>query len=97
MLKLTQEQLALMLSKHTQWTHDRTGSRAYFINMDLRGLDLTEVNLRCAVMRGCNLTGVKFDSSDLRYLDVKDCITTDVSMENADVRFSTLRIDYNVN
>jgi uncharacterized protein YjbI with pentapeptide repeats len=88
----TQEQVDQKLELHSKWLN-RGGlsKRAFFINEDLTNINFKNTNLRCAVMRNCNLTGQDFEGADIRYLDVKECITIDVDTSLAsDSRNSTI-------
>jgi len=61
MKTITQEELNEKISMHEQWLrNESTGKRLWLRNCDLRGMDLSEKNLRDSILAETNLSGTDF-------------------------------------
>lgn len=75
MKKYTQEELKELIQLHQEWLNGSTIGR----RLDLRGEDLSEVNLRYSYLKGANFIGtnfikVNFFGADLSYSDLMHAI-----------------------
>ena len=74
-MTLTKEQLASILSEHTEWAAGTGGNRAdlsgaYLRRANLRGADLRGADLSRAHLSGANLSGAYLRDADLSYADL---------------------------
>ena len=72
-------ELNIILKEHAKWLEDTsTGKRA-----NLRDLDLD--------LRGIDLSGVNLSRADLRGVNLRDAILIDVNLRDADLRGANIR------
>lgn len=88
---MNKEKIDEILSEHKLWLVGEGGSRADFINadlreVDLRGADLRKADLRRADLRGADLRGADLQDADLRYTDIREA-----DLRYADMRWASLR------
>lgn len=78
---MTQEELNIVLKKHEKWLHDEPGGeRAFLLDEDLHGKDLSDANLRDANLRYADLRGANLSHADL----------SGASLHGADLRGASL-------
>lgn len=79
--------LKQILDQHAAWLHDpNTGARA-----DLRGADLSEVNLVDACLREANLHGADLRDADLRWADLRGADLRGADLGETDLRGAKLQ------
>jgi len=89
--------LAQILAAHAAWTQSggQTGQRADLREADLSGLDLHEIDLGAALLRGArlcrsNLTGASLAMADMSLVDARETILSGADMRGAKLERATL-------
>ena len=79
---MTQEELKIALELHRKWLSNNPDG----IRLDLRGEDLSGMDLRYANLHGANLSG-----ADLSYSDLHNADLTFTNLSGANLRHANLR------
>lgn len=90
---LSQEEVDVMIAKHTLFTYDDGGEQADFSNCVLKNINLANAQLNGAVFHNtvfinCNLTDAGLCSSDLTGARFRGCDMSSVVCEEADFSYA---------
>lgn len=87
MRTIAAEELKDILAKHKKWLNDEEGGE----RADLRGADLSYVNLYGADLREADLADANLSGADLKSADLKSADLRFADLQCADLRFANLQ------
>ena len=92
MRTITDEELQDILAKHKKWLNDEEGGEtANLLHADLRGADLSNVDLQYADLYDAYLRDADLRGADLKYADLREADLRGADLRGADLKYADLR------
>ena len=85
-MKITDEELQLILTAHTKWLNKQGGGE----RANLGGANLGRANLRGADLRGADLRGANLGGTDLEWANLRGAYLDDADLRVANLRGANL-------